>query len=79
MIKVCFMRDYADFFPDFDRFLFDVNTVDDDLSCCRAYESGQYLDKCGFPGAVRAEYRQEFTIFYFEIDFPEDNVGAECF
>ena len=73
------MRDYADFFPDFDWVLFDINAVDYDLSGSRAYKSGQYLDERGFPRAVRTEYRQEFTIFYFEIDFPKDNVSAECF
>jgi hypothetical protein len=73
------MRDYADFFPDFNRVVFDVNIVDDDLSCSRAYEGGEYLDERGFSGAVRSEYCQEFTFFYFEIDFSKDNVGAECF
>ncbi len=79
MVQVCLMGNYADFLPYLNRVLFDIYTVYGDPACCGAYKGGDYFDKSSFSCPVGTEYGQELALLDFEIDVPENYIGAECF
>ncbi len=79
MVQVCLMGNYADFLPDLDRIVLNIYTVYSDPACRWAYKGGNYFNKSCLSCPVGTEYCQKLTLLDFEIDVPENYIGAECF